>query len=101
MERYGFKTEAEALAYDKNPIDELAPLAAANIPLLNVYGDADKTVPWDENTKILAERYQKLGGHITLILKPGADHHPHGLPDPTPIVDFIFTNSVQLQLATK
>jgi lysophospholipase L1-like esterase/dienelactone hydrolase len=94
MKVYGFKTEAEALAYDKNPIDELAPLAAAHIPLLNVYGDADKTVPWDENTKILAERYQKLGGNITLICKHGADHHPHGLPDPTPIVNFIFTNTV-------
>jgi alpha-beta hydrolase superfamily lysophospholipase len=94
MERYDFKSEAEALAYNKNPIDELAPLAAAKIPLLNVYGDADKTVPWDENTKILAERYRQLGGNITLICKPGADHHPHGLPDPTPMVEFIFTNTV-------
>ncbi|HXF11378.1 MAG TPA: prolyl oligopeptidase family serine peptidase, partial [Desulfuromonadaceae bacterium] len=96
MERYGFKSEAEAMAYDKNPIDELSPLAAAKIPLLHVYGDADGTVPWDENTKILAERYQKLGGNITLICKPGADHHPHGLPDPKPIVDFIFTNTVSV-----
>ena len=48
----------------------------------------------DENTKVVAERYQKLGGSITLICKPGADHHPHGLPDPTPIVEFIFTNTV-------
>jgi len=99
MERYGFKSEAEALAYDKNPFDELAPLAAAKIPLLHVYGDADTIVPWDENTKILAERYRKLGGNITLICKPGADHHPHGLPDSTPIVNFIFTNTVS-QVAT-
>lgn len=100
MQCYGFKSEAEALAYNKNPIDELAPLAAAHIPLLNVYGDADKTVPWDENTKILAERYQKLGGNITLICKPGGDHHPHGLPDPTPVVDFIFTNTVNASAQT-
>jgi len=99
MDRYGFRSESEALAYDKNPIDELAPLAVAKIPLLHVYGDADKTVPWDENTKILAERYRKLGGNITLICKPGADHHPHGLPDPTPIVNFILTNTVS-QVAT-
>ena len=68
-------------------------LAAAKVPLLHVYGDAYTVVPWDENTKVVAERYQKLGGRITLICKPGGDHHPHGLSDPTPIVDFIFTNT--------
>ncbi len=86
---YGFQDEAEALAYDKNPVDNLAPLAKAGVPLLHVYGDADQVVPWDENTGVLAERYRKLGGQITLIAKPGVDHHPHGLDDPTPIVEFI------------
>ena len=50
LERYGFANEAEALAYDKNPVDNLAPLAKAHVPLLHVYGDADDVVPWDENT---------------------------------------------------
>ncbi len=89
LECYGFADEAAALAYDKNPIDNLAPLAAANVPLLHVYGEADDVVPWDENTGVIAERYRKLGGSITLIAKPGIGHHPHGLDDPTPIVEFI------------
>lgn len=89
LERFGFKDEAEALAYTKNPIDNLEPLAKAKVPLLHVYGDADDVVPWDENTGIVAERYRKLGGSITLIAKPGVNHHPHGLDDPTPIVEFI------------
>lgn len=93
LEVYGFQDEAEALAYDKNPIDNLAPLAAAQVPLLHVYGDADVTVPWDENTGIVAERYRKLGGDITLIAKPGVGHHPHGLEDSTPIVEFIVKHS--------
>jgi len=54
-----------------------------------VYGDADEGVPWDENTGVLAERYRELGGDITLIPKPGVGHHPHGLEDPTPVVEFI------------
>jgi len=86
---YGFQDEAEALAYDKNPVDNLEPLAKAGVPLLHVYGDADETVPWDENTGVVAERYRKLGGHIELIAKKGVGHHPHGLDDPTPIVEFI------------
>jgi pimeloyl-ACP methyl ester carboxylesterase len=89
LQQYGFKSEAEALAYDKNPIDNLEPLAKANVPLLHVYGDADDVVPWNENTGIIAERYRKLGGEIILIGKKGVGHHPHGLDDSTPIVEFI------------
>jgi len=93
IQRYAFADEAEAMAYDKNPIDNLTPLAAAGVPLLHVYGDADDVVPWQENTGILAERYQKLGGSITLIAKPGVGHHPHGLDDPRPIIDFIIQHA--------
>ena len=38
---------------------------------------------------LVAERYRQLGGSITLIPKRGVGHHPHGLDDPKPIVDFI------------
>ncbi len=86
---YGFGSDAEALAWRKNPVDNLAPLASAGIPLIHVYGDADESVPWEENTGVVAERYRKLGGSITLIAKPGVGHHPHGLEDPTPVVEFI------------
>ena len=95
LKAYGFKSDADAIAFRGNPIDNLKPLAAAKIPLLHVYGDADKTVPWDENTKVLADRYRALGGNITLIPKPGVDHHPHGLTDPAPIVEFILKNTAK------
>lgn len=86
---YHFKDDAEALAYRGNPVDNLKPLADAGVPLLNVFGDADDVVPWQENTGLLAERYRKLGGEIMLIRKPGVGHHPHGLDDSTPIIQFI------------
>ncbi|MBL9140074.1 MAG: hypothetical protein JNK85_29650 [Verrucomicrobiales bacterium] len=90
LERYGFKSEADALAYPANPVDSLLPLATAKVPLLHVFGDADEVVPWEENTGLLAERYTKLGGFIALIRKPGVKHHPHGLDDSTPIIDFLW-----------
>lgn len=93
LKAYGFKSDAEALAYRGNPVDNLAPLAKANVPLLHVYGDADMVVPWQENTAIVAERYPQLGGSIVLIPKPGVDHHPHGLSDPAPIVEFILKHA--------
>jgi pimeloyl-ACP methyl ester carboxylesterase len=94
---YGFKSDVEAKAYRGNPVDSLAPLAEAKVPLLHVYGEADEVVPWDENTRVVAERYRKLGGDITLIPKPGVKHHPHGLEDSTPIVDFIWNNTASTE----
>jgi pimeloyl-ACP methyl ester carboxylesterase len=89
---YGFANDEAAMAYKLNPVDNLAPLAAAKIPLLHVCGDADKTVPVKENTLLVQERYQKLGGEIKVILKPGGDHHPHSLKDPAPIVDWVLAH---------
>jgi pimeloyl-ACP methyl ester carboxylesterase len=93
LERYGFKSDAEAKAYPKNPVDNLAPLAKMKVPLLHVFGDADEVVPWEENTGLVGERYKKLGGEISLIRKPGIGHHPHGLDDSTPIIKFIWDHT--------
>jgi alpha-L-fucosidase len=87
-EVYGL-TDEQARAYKLNPVDNLAPLASHHIPILSVCGDADDVVPFDENTRLVQERYSKLGGPITVIVKPGVNHHPHSLKDPARIVHFI------------
>jgi len=89
IECYGFKDEAEALAWPHNPIDSLEPLAKAGIPLIHVVGDADRVVPVAENTAIIEARYKKLGGTMTVFHKPRVGHHPHGLKDITPVVELI------------
>jgi hypothetical protein len=38
---------------------------------------------------LAAERYRELGGDMTVLLKGGVGHHPHGLEIPTAIVEFI------------
>ena len=96
LEAYSFCTENEVRAFRGNPVDQLAPLSAARIPLLHVFGDTDEAVPWEENTGLLVERYRQLGGAIQLIRKPGIGHHPHGLEDPTPIVRFIMDHASPL-----
>ena len=89
LKLYGFKDEVEALAWKGNPIDTLEPLAKAGIPLIYVVGDADMVVPAEENALVIEKRYRSLGGMVKVIHKPGVGHHPHGLADPTPVVDFI------------
>jgi pimeloyl-ACP methyl ester carboxylesterase len=92
LQIYGL-TEETAPAFKGNPLDRLGPLAKAHIPILSVCGDADKTVPYAENTALLEQRYRALGGQVEVILKPGVDHHPHSLKDPQPIVDFLLKNA--------
>lgn len=90
---YGFADEAEALAYTGNPVDALAPLQQAGIAIVHVVGDADDVVPPEENAMIVEERYRELGGEILVIHEPGKGHHPHGLADPQPVVDFIVAHA--------
>jgi len=92
---YHFKDETEALAYPGNPIDTLGPLVRAGVALIHVVGDADEVVPVTENTSIVESRYRQLGGEIQVIHKPGVGHHPHGLEDPAPVVDFIVRHAAK------
>jgi len=88
LDVYGL-TEETVKDFKGNPIDGLAPMAKADIPILAVCGMVDDVVPMAENTDVLAERYRALGGNIQVIAKEGVGHHPHSLEDPKPIVDFI------------
>lgn len=88
LKAFDFSTDADAIASKINPVDNLTPLAKAKIPLLLVYGDADTVVPGKENSDIVFDRYKALGGPVERIVKPGQDHHPHGLKDVTPVVAF-------------
>ncbi|MCX6874304.1 MAG: PA14 domain-containing protein [Verrucomicrobia bacterium] len=93
LNAYGM-TDAEARAYQGNPIDNLKPMADAKIPILVVCGDMqDWVVAIESNALLLETRYKALGGDVTLIRKPGAGHRPHSLQDPTPIVDFVLQHT--------
>lgn len=90
---FGFPNEAAALEYPFNPIDKLAVLATAKIPIIHVVGDADSVVPVEANTNELERRYVALGGTMSVVHKEGGDHHPHSLDDPSPVVDFILAHA--------
>ena len=47
-----------------SPIDRLAPLARAGVPVFHIHGDADKVVSLQQNTLEFARRYKSLGGTI-------------------------------------
>lgn len=87
LAEYGM-TEQQALASRNNPVDMLVPIARAKIPVLIIARTEDNVVPFQENGKILAERYKKLGGRAEVILGPG-DHMDKTIKDVSPVVNFI------------
>lgn len=91
FERAAGMTLCDLLNYRDHPIDRVPDLLAARIPVVMVSGDADSIVPYDENGYHLTARYRAHGGIIREIIKAGGDHHPHGLDDPTPLIQFAET----------
>jgi len=85
--------EKSVLQFEGIPVYTAVTVAKAGIPVFHVCGVADKVVPYEENTKLLAENFRNAGGEIEVILKEGVGHHPHSLEDPKPIVDFILKNT--------
>lgn len=80
---------SELLSFRNHPLDNFEALILNDIPVLLIAGDSDTVVPFCENGALLQRYYEEHGGNITTIIKLGCDHHPHGLDDNTPIIDFI------------
>ena len=79
----------QMLNFRNHPIDQKEALLKSGVPIMLVSGDSDRTVPFSENGQQLVNYYRQNGADIEVIIKEGGDHHPHGLPDNTPIIDFI------------
>lgn len=67
--------QLEALLAEHNPIDRLAPLARARVPLLMIHGDIDTLVPLEDNSLEVRTRYFALGGQCRVIIARGQGHN--------------------------
>ena len=84
--------DSTILNFRNSPIDKMEKLIENNIPVLLIYGNADPVVIYRENGKVLEDYYKANGGNIKVICRTMAKHHPHGLVDPTPIIEFVEEN---------
>lgn len=82
-------TLSDMLSFRNHPIDQKQKLLESGVPIFLVSGDSDKTVPFCENGQLLWDYYKSQGAHIYVIIKPGCDHHPHGLEDNTTLIEFV------------
>lgn len=88
---YHLATEEELKQFKGSPIDKTAEIVKGNYPVFILCADADELVLPAENTLPFEQKIKALNGRISVMHKPGFKHHPHSLPDPAPIVEFIVT----------
>jgi dienelactone hydrolase len=84
--------ELSAQLAEHNPIDRLAALAGAGVPLFAIHGDSDTVVPLEANSGEMRQRYEALGGKMQLIIPPGQGHNMWtGFFQSKELVDFVLT----------
>ena len=94
---YGM-TEGElaAVLSQHNPVDRLAPLAKADIPIFHIHGDADQVVPMTANSGAFALRYLGLGGQMQVLSIPGQGHNMwSGFFECEPLVNFVMEHATK------
>ena len=82
-------TLQELLSYREHPLDKLPILIQNRIPVALIYGTSDVTVPYKENGLLVQQAYEKTDIPFLCIGKQYCGHHPHGLEDVTPLVEFV------------
>jgi pimeloyl-ACP methyl ester carboxylesterase len=86
--------QLEAKLIELNPVERLAGLAKAKVPLFAIHGDIDKVVPLEANSGEVNLRYQKLGGKMELIVPKGQGHNMWtGFFECQELVDFVIANA--------
>lgn len=88
LDAYGL-TMSTFISFREHPLDKLPILIENRIPAVLVYGDSDLSVPYEENGKLVRDAYEKTDIPFAAFCKPGCGHHPHALPDNTPVIEFL------------
>jgi len=86
---YNLGTDDDILNFKGSPVDKVSDIVKGKYPILILCADADEEVSPQDNTLLFEQKVKELNGDITVIHKPGFKHHPHSLPNPAPIVDFL------------
>jgi lysophospholipase L1-like esterase/dienelactone hydrolase len=98
---YNLMTDSDIINFRGSPVDKVKQIVKGKYPILILCADADVEVIPAENTTLFDQKVKALHGNITIIHKPGFKHHPHSFPNPTPIVDFILTETGYITKAKK
>ncbi len=88
---YGENPILRASIAPVQPMDDLAPLAGAGVPIIHVCGGLDPNL--ESQTREVERRYKALGGEMTVIVDEGRGHLPLSPDAPTPVVELILNTT--------
>ena len=77
------------------PLENLAALAQAKIPILHVCGDEDPAL--ETSTRAAEKKYHALGGQMNVIIEQGRGHYPLFPENPGAVVEFITAAANRVQ----
>ena len=86
---FGFEGDEVAREKSIRPTDGLEAAVKAGVFLISVHGTADSVVPYVDNAEHVVKFWERHGGRVKVFAKEGGDHHPHGLPDPAPLLELL------------
>ena len=85
-------TPEKLSSHPLSPLNNSLPIARAKIPIYCIRSGQDQSVDPEENIDVFSRRFREAGGEIEILDRPLFGHHPHGLDDPAPLVNFILKN---------
>ena len=90
---FGLDSDDDVRKFKGSPVDKVDQIVRGHYPILILCADVDTIVLPEQNTLLFEQNVKQAGGDITVIHKPGASHHPHSLPNPEPIVNFLLKST--------
>lgn len=88
-EDFNLTTDEDIKNFHGSPMDKVEAIAKGKYPILILSADSDEAVNPAENALLFQQKMKALNAVVYVVNKPGFKHHPHSLPNPTLIVDFI------------
>ena len=89
----GLDSISQLLSYRDMPLDKISALIDAKIPMFLSAGDSDVIVPYCENGILLEDAYKTADIDFEVHICAGRAHHPHGIDNPSTILNFIVDHS--------
>jgi pimeloyl-ACP methyl ester carboxylesterase len=81
--------ELQSRQREFNPIENLAPLARANVRILHIHGNQDDLVPLHANSIELAIRHRELGGQADIVVLETVGHGGQLLYESQSLLQFL------------
>ena len=83
--------DASVLGASPKPADALQAAVGKGVVLVSGFGTDDDVVPHEDNGQILVDFWRSNGGNVHVFPNEGGRHFPHGITDPSPVIELLTT----------